>query len=77
MTLPPETLIRIAKAIIELTQDEMEAVKIIYPNHDFDGPNNIIFWSRWGDHEFVDKQFEGDSLVECLEKAVEARKCIS
>lgn len=72
--LPPETLIRIARAIIELTQDETEEVTVVYPNPDVDGPNNIIYWSRWVNLKEYRQEFSGDSLVECLEKAVAQRR---
>lgn len=71
--LSTETLIRIARAIIELTQDELDVVTIVYDNPDFDGSNNIIDCNgEWTD--CIDIRFSGNSLIECLEKAVKEKK---
>ena len=63
---------RIVSAIEQLTQEEGQAVTIPNPNPDFGGPNNVITCYR----DFEDDEgtsFTGDSLLECLEKAVSAQ----
>jgi hypothetical protein len=63
---------RTVKAIDTLREQEGEAVQIPNDNPDFGGPNCVIIWHRdFGDDEGV--RFPGDTLLECLEKAVAAR----
>ncbi len=68
-----EVCIRICNAIGELTSEEGESVTIHCGNVEFSGPNRAIDYNAsYPNFDFV--RFEGDSLVECLENAVNAKK---
>ena len=64
---------RTCKAIAELTAQEATSVTIYNLNPDFDGPNAKIScngnWTNWQDEDF-----DGDSQVDCLEKAVTEKR---
>lgn len=65
--------IRICTAISELTNDEGSTLTLVGSNPDFNGPDQIIECSGdWSN--YVDVQFQGESLVECLELAVDNKR---
>lgn len=65
------------KLIDELRAEECSSVEIINDNADFGGPNSLIrvggYWhtDAWPQCE---ETFYGDSVLDCLRKAVEAKR---
>lgn len=61
--------------INELRTDELESVEICHDNPDFNGlPDCLIFYNYIGSEmEMVNRRFAGDTVLECLEKAIEFR----
>lgn len=68
-----DVCIKTCNAIAELTDEEASAVNILAPNYGFCGPNRAIEccgpWTNFGDW-----RFEGDTLLGCLEAAVDAKR---
>ena len=56
-----------------LRKDEGDSLTLVCDNPDFGGPNNRIIccgdWTKW-----EDRTFDGESLIDALEKAVAAAK---
>jgi hypothetical protein len=68
-----EKCISICNAIGELTAEEASGVNILSENADFGGPNRAVeVCGPWTD--YVDIRFDGDDLLQCLERAVEAKR---
>lgn len=64
---------QICKAIQILTQEEGDELCIFSANPEFSGPNQRIHCSaRWTGYK--DKVFDGDSLLDCMQKAVKSRE---
>lgn len=62
------------RLVQELSEDELSSVTIFYPNPDFGGSDYAIeTCGPWT--EMKDRRFEGESPVECLRKALEAKRC--
>ena len=53
-----------------LRQGEGSSIEIYHDNDSFDGPNNLIYVNGLGG---MTQRFEGDSLADCLEKAVKEK----
>lgn len=60
--------------IDELRQDEASSVEIINTNQDFNGHKNnaVICTGPWT--EYAEQRFEGDTLLDSLRLAVDARR---
>lgn len=68
-----ETCIKICNAIGYLTDEEASAVNILAENASFEGVNRAV--ECCGDWtNYVDVRFEGDNLLQCLERAVTAKR---
>lgn len=68
-----ETCVGICNAICELTDEEASGVNILAENASFDGVNRAV--ECCGDWtNYVDRRFEGDNLLQCLELAVKAKR---
>ena len=68
----PDTNRRIVEAIEILRADEGDSVEIPNDNADFGGPNTVILVTT--DFGSKTNAIYGDNLLDCLEKAVAARK---
>ena len=69
----PDTNRRIVEAIEKLRANEGDSIAIPNDNADFGGPNTLItVYAEFGPAT----RFYGDSLLDCLEQAVAARKKI-
>ncbi len=65
--------VQICNHIGELTSDEMDSVQIFHDNPDFFGPEKVIeCCGYWTDMKY--RRFEGETLIECLEKAVHQKR---
>jgi hypothetical protein len=64
---------KICNAINVLNEDEGSGVNILAANPDFRWPNNAIeVTGEWTNWQTV--RYEGDSVLQALEKAVEAKR---
>jgi hypothetical protein len=66
-----ENATKIVEAIELLRQEEGDMITIVNDNPDFYGTNSLVFYANIY-KEAVDQSFDGDNLLECLEKAVKA-----
>lgn len=64
----PSELVQLLNA---LTADEGDSVRFVNLNPDFDGPNATVFVST--DFSEQERQYFGDTVIECLRKAVAFR----
>lgn len=62
----------LAELLNALTADEGDSVRLVNPNPDFGGPNATIFVAQ--EFEERETQYFGETVIECLRKAVDARK---
>lgn len=60
-------------AVMELTSSEAESVQILSPNPDFGGASYAIYWNG-AESFYLDERFEGDTLKECFDKALEIKR---
>lgn len=63
---------QICKAITDLNSAEGSTVTIFNQNPDFHGPESRVDISR--DFDGIERTYFGNSVLECLEKAVEEMK---
>ena len=65
----------ILDAIDELRAEECSSVEIVNDNPDFGGPKNLVnVMGEWTKTEYNPVAFTGESLADCLQKAVAAKR---